>query len=131
MSALHTLMYAPCFHSVGRLNSPDEKYTALCPDAKCVSPPKRLVLNARVSAASAGGAPLAIFYADVEAAKTELATAQKENEALRECDIIPVGLGCAFKLSTDSKAMIVPGRGELTAAGAPPDANPMGQMLPL
>jgi hypothetical protein len=77
-----------------------------------------------------GDRPLAIFYADVDAAKKELSAATSQ---LGEgnCDIIPVGLGNAFKLSCDGKAMVVPGVAELQAAGAPPGAQPMGQELPL
>lgn len=77
-----------------------------------------------------GGKPQAVMYADVEAAKKELATAQGEYPDL-ECDLIPVGLGSAYKLACDGKAMVVPALSELVAAGAPADAQPMGQELPL
>ena len=77
------------------------------------------------------GKPAAVFFADVDAAKAELAAARAEAAADDECDLIPVGLGQAFKLTTDNSAMLVPGKAELKAAGAPPDADPRGQQLPL
>ena len=61
-----------------------------------------------------GEKSLAIFYADVEAAKTQLANAQKQSPDIT-CDLMPVGLGSAFKLSCESKAMVVPGIAELIA----------------
>jgi len=79
---------------------------------------------------SVDGRPLAIFYADVEAAKTEFAAAQRQYPDLG-CDLVSVGLGSAYRLSLDGKAMVVPGLAELRAAGAPEDAQPMGQELPL
>lgn len=79
-----------------------------------------------------GQKSLALFYADVEAAKAQLTAAQDQNpELMKGCDLVPVGLGNAFKLSCDGKAMIVPGLAELRAAGAPEDAQPLGQELPL
>ena len=79
-----------------------------------------------------GQQTLALFYADIDAAKAQLAAAQDQNpEQMKGCDLVPVGLGNAFKLSSDGKAMIVPGLAELQAAGAPEDAQPMGQELPL
>ena len=77
-----------------------------------------------------GEKPLAVFYADVNAAKMENTAAQRQYPDLG-CDIIPVGLGSAYKLSVEGKAMIVPGIADLKAAGAPPGAQPMGQELPL
>jgi hypothetical protein len=77
-----------------------------------------------------GDRPIALFYADVEAAKTQLAGIQKQSPDLT-CDLMPVGLGSAFKLSCQNKAMVVPGLAELVAAGAPEDAQPLGQELPL
>ena len=74
--------------------------------------------------------PTGIFYADVEAAKAELQDALKQYPDLG-CDLIPVGLGNAYKLQCEKKAIIVPGKRELVIAGAPEDANPMGQTLPL
>ena len=77
-----------------------------------------------------GGQSLAIFYADVEAAKKQLADAQGQFPDLNY-DMIPVGLGSAYRLSCDGKGMVVPGMAELQALGAPEDAQPMGQELPL
>ena len=74
---------------------------------------------------------IAIFYADVEVAKQEYAKAQDQFPGLGY-DIIPVGLGSAYKLSCDGKGIIVPGLADLRAAGAPEDFDqPMGQELPL
>ena len=72
----------------------------------------------------------AVFYADVDAAKTQLAAESKAYPDL-ECDLINVGLGSAYKLAAENKGLIVPGIEQLVAAGAPEDANPMGQELPL
>ena len=74
------------------------------------------------------GKSMAIFYADVAAAKKQLTAALDQNP---NYDLVPVGLGSAVKLSCDGKAMVVPGLAELVAAGAPEDAQPMGQELPL
>jgi hypothetical protein len=77
-----------------------------------------------------GEKPLAVFYADVDAAKIELAQSLSQFPDLG-CDLIPVGLGSAYKLTCEGKAMIVPGLADLVAAGAPEGAEPMGQELPL
>lgn len=76
------------------------------------------------------GKPQALFYADVEAAKKELSQAQGNFPEL-ECDLIPVGLGSAYALTCQGKAIILPGVQELSSAGAPPGAVAMGQPLPL
>ena len=76
------------------------------------------------------GTPTALFYADVEAAQKELESARKNFPDL-ECDLIPVGLGSAYALTTQKKAYILPGAAELNAAGAPPGVLAMGQPLPL
>lgn len=76
------------------------------------------------------GEPTAMFYADVEAAKEELATARKSFPEL-DCDLIPAGVGSVYKLTCERKAMLLPATADLTAAGAPPDAPAMGQPLPL
>lgn len=73
---------------------------------------------------------MAIFYTDVEAAKTELAAAQKF-AGNAGSDLVAVGLGNAFRLASEGQAMVVPGKSELMAAGAPEDAQPMGQEVPL
>ena len=77
-----------------------------------------------------GEKPLAVFYADVDAAKKELAQSLSQFPDLG-CDLIPVSLGSAYKLTCEGKAMIVPGIADLLAAGAPEGAEPMGQELPL
>ena len=70
----------------------------------------------------------AIFYADVEAAKARLSATKKDTP---ECDVVAVGLGTAYKLSCESKGVIVPGVADLRAAGAPEGVQAMGQDLPL
>ena len=82
-----------------------------------------------------GERKLAVFYADVKVATNEYIAARDRADggetALVGCDIIQIGLGAAYKLSVGGTAMIVPGMAELQAAGAPEDAQPMGQELPL
>lgn len=82
-----------------------------------------------------GERKLAVFYADVRVATKEYIAARDRADggetALVGCDIIQIGLGAAYKLSVGGTAMIVPGMAELQAAGAPEDAQPMGQELPL
>lgn len=77
---------------------------------------------------SVGKKQLAVFFSDVEAAKKQRADTKKQDP---ECDLIAVGLGSAYKLSCSGSAMIVPGLADLVGAGAPADAQPMGQELPL
>ena len=79
---------------------------------------------------SLGDQMAAIFYADVESAKAQLATTKKSSPDLG-CDLITVGLGTAFRLASAGKAIIVPDAAELTAAGAPAGIQPMGIELPL
>jgi len=82
-----------------------------------------------------GERKLAVFYADVKVATKEYIAARDRADggetALVGCDIIQIGLGAAYKLSVGGTAMIVPGMAELQAAGAPEDAQPIGQELPL
>lgn len=82
-----------------------------------------------------GERKLAVFYADVKVATKEYIAARDRADggetALVGCDIIQIGLGAAYKLSVEGTAMIVPGMAELRAAGAPEDAQPFGQELPL
>ena len=82
-----------------------------------------------------GERKLAVFYADVKVATKEYIAARDRAEggetALVGCDIIQIGLGAAYKLSVEGTAMIVPGMAELRAAGAPEDAQAIGQELPL
>jgi len=70
---------------------------------------------------------IAVFYADVEAAKVELAKLDQD----LGCDLLTVGLGSAYRLACNDKGMVVPGLAELRALGAPEDAQPLGQELPL
>jgi len=77
-----------------------------------------------------GDRKLAIMYADVVAATKESVTAREQYPDLGS-DIVPVGLGVAYKLASSGEAMVVPGMAELLAAGAPEGAQPMGQELPL
>ena len=74
-----------------------------------------------------GARNLAVFYADVEAAKKELAKLDKD----LGCDLLTVGLGSAYTLACNDKGMIIPAAVELRALGAPEDAQPVGQELPL
>ena len=74
------------------------------------------------------GKPMAIFYADVAAAKKQFDAASANHP---ECDIVPVGLGAAYALSCSGKASLVPGMTELTAAGMPEGLPALGQELPL
>jgi len=76
------------------------------------------------------GQPMAIFYADLLAAKSALDAAVNQNPDLN-CDLIPVGLGAAYLLSCQGKASLVPGVTELTAAGMPEGLPAIGQELPL
>lgn len=73
---------------------------------------------------------MAIFYADVEQAKEELANSIAQFPEMG-CDLIPIGLGGAYEAIADGNAVLVPGLAELTAAGLPPGAPSMGQPLPL
>ena len=74
------------------------------------------------------GRTIAVFFADVAAAE-----AQRSSVLSRypDCDLLAVGLGSAYQLSCDHKAVVVPDLVELRAAGAPADAKPLGQELPL
>lgn len=74
--------------------------------------------------------PVAMFYADVKEAQAELKEAQKQYPEL-QCDLIPVGLGSAYKLSCEGNAVVIPSKSELVSAGAPEGVTPMGQQLPL
>ena len=76
------------------------------------------------------GRPLAMFYTCVDAAKGELEAARGEYPDL-DLDIIPMGLGEAFRLARTGDAVLVPSARALLAAGAPPTASPIGQEVPL
>ncbi|KAL1527528.1 hypothetical protein AB1Y20_008918 [Prymnesium parvum] len=78
----------------------------------------------------AEGGARAIFYVDVRAAKAALAAAEAELPSLG-VDLLAAGLGSAYRLAGEGKALLVPGEAELRAAGAPEGAQPMGQETPL
>lgn len=71
-----------------------------------------------------------LFYCDVDAAKQELEDSRKVTE-LDGIDIIPFPLGTAYKLWAQDQAVIVPSKEAVLQAGAPPNANPMGQQVPM
>ena len=77
------------------------------------------------------GEKSAVFYADVDQAKEELATAKAQFPNLEGIDIIPVGLGGAYLATTKGDAVLIPGRADLTRAGCPENAPAVGQPLPL
>ena len=77
-----------------------------------------------------GDAERALFYAEIESAKKELEATRAEKKDI-ECDLIPIGLGVAYRLSCEGKALIVPGEKDLLRAGAPQGAPALGQALPL
>ena len=74
--------------------------------------------------------PLAVFYADVEAAELALAKARATRIG-QSLDLIPFPLGKAYRLTSDGEGIIVPSAKELAMAGAPADSSPVGQALPL
>ena len=78
----------------------------------------------------ADGKPLALLYADVDAAKSELKSAKEEHPTLG-LDIVPMGLGEAFQLHRKGDAVLIPSQDSMEAAGAPKGASPLGQELPL
>ena len=76
------------------------------------------------------GKPMAIFYADVDVAKDELEKAKEQHPDLN-CDVIPVGLGAAYRMSCEGTASLVPSVTDLRACGMPEGLSAMGQELPL
>jgi len=77
-----------------------------------------------------GGQPLALFYSCIEACREELKLAKEEWPNL-ELDIVPIGLGEAFRLHREGAGVLIPAKDAVVAAGAPPEAPPMGQEMPL
>jgi len=71
-----------------------------------------------------------LFYTHVEDALGELEKA-KENTPLPGMDINPYPLGGIFQMWATDGAIIVPNKKSIIQAGAPPNANPMGQQVPL
>ena len=76
------------------------------------------------------GQPMAMLYADVAAAMSQLEAACKQYPDLKY-DLVPIGMGRAYSLSCEGKACVVPGVTELTAAGMPEGLSAIGQELPL
>lgn len=71
-----------------------------------------------------------LFYTHVEDALKELEEAKK-NTPMTGMDINPYPLGGIFELWATDRAVIVPNKQAIMQAGAPPNANPMGQNVPL
>lgn len=71
-----------------------------------------------------------LFYTHVEDALKELENAKK-NTPMPGMDINPYPLGGLFELWSKNEAVIVPNKMSIISAGAPPNANPMGQVVPL
>lgn len=71
-----------------------------------------------------------LFYTHVSDALQELGKA-KENTPLPGMDINPYPLGEIFELWAKDEAVIVPNKQSIVQAGAPPNANPIGQQVPL
>jgi len=79
-----------------------------------------------------GGSMIAFFYLDIDAAKYELETAQKEATlAGNTLKLNPFPLGEVFELAVKQKALLVPSQEAITAAGAPSGTSPVGQQVPL
>eukprot|EP00547_Thalassionema_nitzschioides_P013960 CAMPEP_0194234850 /NCGR_PEP_ID=MMETSP0158-20130606/2477_1 /TAXON_ID=33649 /ORGANISM="Thalassionema nitzschioides, Strain L26-B" /LENGTH=245 /DNA_ID=CAMNT_0038968145 /DNA_START=23 /DNA_END=757 /DNA_ORIENTATION=- len=79
-----------------------------------------------------GGATLAFFYTDIEAAKTELAKASEEMSGENtKLKLNPFPLGEVFAMGAQNMALLIPSSDSLTAAGAPLGMNPVGQQVPL
>ena len=76
------------------------------------------------------GQPMAMFYADVNAAMDQLYSIKKQYPDI-DNDLVPVGLGAAYKMSCEGKACLVPGVPELTEVGMPEGMSAVGQELPL
>ena len=75
-----------------------------------------------------GAATGAVYYTHVEPAQQALT---KARAASPDADLVPLGLGKAYRLACAGKATLLPSSKELGAAGAPPDASPVGQAVPL
>lgn len=77
-----------------------------------------------------GESPLAFFYLDVDAAKSELEKAKKEVPDLT-LNLTPFPLGEVFEMGAKKLALIVPSQEGIESAGAPAGTNPIGQQVPL
>jgi len=71
------------------------------------------------------------FYTHVEDALQELEKAKENSPTLKGMDINPYPLGGIFRMWATDAAVIVPNKRSIIQAGAPPNANPMGQQVPL
>eukprot|EP00966_Prymnesium_polylepis_P019755 455410-Prymnesium_polylepis.1 len=77
------------------------------------------------------GSPLALFYADIEEAQEELAASREMYPDLG-VDLIPVGLGQAYKLTCEAKALLMPGKEQLKVAKGPGGSSwPSSAVVPL
>ena len=65
------------------------------------------------------GTPLAMIFAELGDAQKELANAQRMFPELPNIDLIPMGLGNAYQLSDQHKAMLIPGTEALNQAKGP------------
>ena len=71
------------------------------------------------------GAAIAMFFADLDAAKGELAEARKQYPDM-SLDIIPVGIGSAYKLACEGKAKLYASPAEQSSA-----RGPNGELFPM
>ena len=77
-----------------------------------------------------GGKPIAFFFCDINAAKSELQKAQAETD-VQGLNLLPFPLGEVFEMGGKEMAAIIPSAEALEAAGAPKGLNPVGQQVPL
>lgn len=77
-----------------------------------------------------GENPVAFFFCDISAAKSELEKAKTATK-LNGLTILPFPLGEIFEMGGKQMAAIIPSAGALEAAGAPQGLNPVGQQVPL
>ena len=85
---------------------------------------------------SVGGTAMPFFFVDLDAAREELLKAQADStisdmDGMDGIDIIPFPLGDAFMMMETGKGVIVPSKQAIEDAGAPKDASPVGQQVPL
>lgn len=73
---------------------------------------------------------VSLFYTHVSDALVELEKA-KENTPLPGMDVNPYPLGGIFEMWAKDSAVIVPNKKSIIQAGAPPNAVPIGQHVPL
>lgn len=73
---------------------------------------------------------LAFFFCDVEAAKVELAKAERET-SIAGLGIVPYPLGEVFEMQAENQAIVIPSVQALADAGAPAEVDAVGQQVPL